>query len=222
MRNYGIKFVIPSLYVINAKILRCHDAYMLQAAKYVMPKEGLLPEVITHKARSSESTYESYADIYRKYIDNVVIRLLHRQCCGSIHKEDSEFILEGADYALLEVSDKDENNYLAIFYTKNSKDDDSSQHILVYKIDDQANPEALFKKMNDEEYTCSYSTKDPRNKQKEIDLSFVRHLMFDNEMNFLIGYGKTSFFMLDLAEHQSDRLKVHNINEQEFEKIHHM
>jgi hypothetical protein len=29
--------------------------------------------------------------------------------------------------------------------------------------------------------------------------------------------------MLDLADHQSDnRLKVHNINKQEFEKIHHM
>jgi hypothetical protein len=166
MKNYGIKFVIPSLYVINAKIFRCNDAYILQAAKYVMPKEDL-PDVITHKLNWPVPTYESYADIYRKYIDNVVIRLLHRQGCGSIHKEDCEFILEGADYALLEVSDKDENNYLAIFYTKNSKDDElSSQHILVYKIDDQKNPEALFKKMNDEECTCSYSSNDPRNKHQ--------------------------------------------------------
>ena len=37
MDNYGIKFYIPSLYVIDAKIFLPSKKFLIQAVKYVIP-----------------------------------------------------------------------------------------------------------------------------------------------------------------------------------------
>ena len=68
--------------------------------------------------------------------------------------------------------------------------------------------------MNEEKIHCAFST-DDISEDKQVDLSFVKHLMFDNEMGFLYGYGETSIFKLNLMDSSltyEDRLQVHQVN----------
>ena len=66
MENYGVKFYIPSLYVIDAKILSLKEGFILQAVKYVMPEESYERnlKIITHKVDSPEPIFNSYEELY--------------------------------------------------------------------------------------------------------------------------------------------------------------
>ena len=62
--------------------------------------------------------------------------------------------------------------------------------------------------------------------QEDMDLSFVKDLIFDSENKYLIGYGGTSFFMLDLTDPDGDnrlkKYKIKDTRDTKFESILHM
>ena len=242
MLNYGVKFYIPSLYVIDAKILRLREGFILQAVKYVIPvkdKHENLPQLITHKFDSAEPTIDTYEQLYQPYIGNVVIRILKRKSDSGIEKLDEEFLIEKADSAMIKVSMNKDVNYVAIYYYRNTvshghEHEAAHQFIEVYKIEEEdlQDPILLIKKMKQRKWHRYYSSIEAADmydhhhnhaeREKNTNISFIKDLQFDNEMKYLIGYGGTSFFTLDLTVEQKDLLKIHHINQTEFDSILHM
>ena len=54
MDNYAIKYPLPALYVLNAKVFRIKPSYSIQLIKYVFPQNEDY-NIITHK---SDFTYD--------------------------------------------------------------------------------------------------------------------------------------------------------------------
>ena len=121
MKNYGIKFVIPSLYVLNSKIFVGAQSYIIQAVKYLIPKgnkENPIPQLNTHNLDGSTS-HQPYHKLYKKYDGNVVLRLIEKGC-NSLHMvENCSYILNNAENAIIEISKN--GQFIAILYTTNDQ-----------------------------------------------------------------------------------------------------
>lgn len=82
------------------------EQYLIQAAKYMIPEgseSNTIPELHTHNLDGS-TEFDSYSKLYQKFGGNVVLRLLSKEC-NTLHKvEGCQYILQGSDTAIIEIS----------------------------------------------------------------------------------------------------------------------
>jgi len=76
--------------------------------------------------------------------------------------------------------------------------------------------------MRNGDIKCQYSTDDHRNDNslnQKNDLSFVEQLKFDDKMKFLVGFGRASFFLLNLSQFEPRKITIREINTTAYERI---
>lgn len=112
MDTFSVDFQLPSLYVLDAKAYPKNPKYCVQLVKYQLPHDQEL-SVHTHMLDGT-TVFEPFAELFKKYDGHVVLRLL---CTDEryLHMKE-EFVLEGAETALIKFSDDGE--YFACMYTQ--------------------------------------------------------------------------------------------------------
>ena len=85
LKNYGVYYSIPSIYILDANIFAKNPRYVFQLVKYVMPSEEVLAghhndsyQVQSHQIDGS-SHIKTYGNLFESYNDSVVLRVLTRE-----------------------------------------------------------------------------------------------------------------------------------------------
>lgn len=72
--SLGVKFDLPSEYILDAKIHTEKSQYLYQFVKYVFPTQECV--LSTHKLSHTRAKHSFYTDEYKKYVNALILRKL--------------------------------------------------------------------------------------------------------------------------------------------------
>lgn len=203
MTNFGIEFPIPSLFVKDSVIYPQNPSYSIQLIKYAFPISDEYT-VSTHNldGKSSSGTFK---ELFDQYTRGLVLRLLKRDQ-SSLNKIGE--IALNAQHALMEFHHDGE---MFAFYFE------EKQVLKITYIDEIDSFIDMLKSLEDPEHDDQYFVdySGPANRQ---DLSFIEKIKFDTGKKFLIGWGQTQVFIMNMELNIGE---VKDINERLYHSIYH-
>lgn len=205
LQNYGIDVHIPTFFVIDSRIWPSNPDYIFSLIKYVLPERQ--SKTIQHEY-NGRSTISSYKALYGSQLNgNLVLRLMHKG--DNFLNVKKEIILRQLEWAKIVMSD--DGQMIAIFSPETNSDGSIRHEIKIYFCDSE-DPIDIMTLIEDQKHYCKYS----EDRDRTIDLSFIKTMSFCNLNRKLIASGDKDFLILDIENRKGT---IHTIDTDMFEQI---
>ena len=203
MEIFGIEFPIPALFVKDATIYPVNPRYSIQLIKYAFPISDEY-SISTHSL-DGKSSMGTFTDLFSNYTRGLVLRLLKREQSSLLRMGE---IGLNAQEALIEFHH--EGGMFGFFYKE-------TQVLKVTTVDDIDHFVDNLKSLEDTEHDAQYFV-DYNGPAHGLDISFIEKIKFDMGKKFLIGWGGTQIFIMNMDTKVGE---VVEINERIYHSISH-
>jgi hypothetical protein len=204
--NFGIKFELPSLYVLDAQFYPSNCVYSLQLVKYVFPKTGA-QKVVSHFLDGTVEVSQ-FSQLFEGYHDGLVLRMLIRSHTSMKKVDEMQF---KSSKALIKFHP--DGDFFAIFLVE-------TQTIKICKVMKTEIKDFLGKLKKLENDEGKYDVVYQGTEGAFNDISFIEKISFDRNKRFLVGYGNNKIFVLNFKNPQNS--VIYQNNERQYEKICHL